>query len=201
MVENLFSIQFVAVTTTFFLLMDGLGNIPLFLSLLRSVPPKRIKKIILREAVIALLVMLLFSLCGQFVLHHLGIQNQSIQIAGGIILFIIALKMIFTNEYEKPNHPPIKEPFIVPLAIPLIAGPSVLATIMVYSDNDEIKNILWISIFTAWLFTTIILLLSAPIRKLLGERGLSAVEKLMGLMLTLIAVQLFLDGLHAFLLS
>ena len=198
MIEQIISVKFVTVTVTFFLLMDGLGNIPIFVSLLKNLSPKRQVFIIARESLIALVAMLFFALCGDFVLKHLGIKNQTIQIAGGIILFMIAIKMIFSNsnhdiELEKD------EPFIVPLAIPLVAGPSVLATIMIYSKDPLIQTIVIPSVVVAWLFTTVILLLSTPIKSFLGEKGIVAVEKLMGLILTLIAVQLFLDGLYTFL--
>ncbi|NDE63581.1 MAG: NAAT family transporter [Chlamydiae bacterium] len=200
MLDELLSIRFISVTITFFLLMDGPGNIPIFLSLLRQVPPKRQAYIIARELVIALLIMFFFAFCGNYVLDHLGIENQTIQMAGGIILFMIAIKMVF-GTLEEPEIKHHKEPLIVPLAVPLVAGPSILATIMVYSKDIEIQNIVPFSIVAAWILTTLILLLATPIQRILGERGIIALEKLMGLVLTLIAVQLFLDGLYTFLNS
>ncbi len=197
MLDQLLSIPFVSVTVTFILLMDGPGNIPIFLSVLKQYPPKKQLMIIFRELVIALIIMFLFALCGSYVLGHLGIQNPSIQIAGGILLFIIAYRMIFSSgDMESPN---LKgEPFIVPLAVPMIAGPAVLAATMVFSKDPELNGVLLISIFIAWVFTTLILLLACPISQLLGERGILAVEKIMGLVLTLLAVQLFLDGFYSF---
>ena len=197
MLDEILSIQFISLTITFFLLMDGPGNIPIFLSLLKQLPPKKQAYIISRELVIALLIMYFFAFCGNYVLNHLGIENQTIQIAGGIILFMIALKMVF-GTLEEPELKNQKEPLVVPLAVPLVAGPSVLATIMVYSKDIDVQNILPFSIFAAWILTTVILLLATPIQKLLGDRGIVALEKLMGLILTLIAVQLFLDGLYTF---
>ncbi len=197
MLDQIFTIPFVSLTVTFILLMDGPGNIPIFLSVLKQFPPRRQLIIIARELVIALIIMFFFALCGSYVLGHLGIQNPSIQIAGGILLFIIGLQMIFS--FGDIQNPKLKgEPFIVPLAVPMIAGPAVLAAIMVFSENPELKSVLLISIFLAWIITTLILLLACPLSKLLGEKGLLALEKLMGLILTLLAVQLFLDGFYSF---
>jgi|688.fasta_scaffold690854_1 MarC family membrane protein len=196
MLDKVLSIQFVSVTVTLILLMDGLGNIPIFLALLKQLSPRRQLAVIARELVIALIIMFFFAFCGNYVLNHLGIQNQSIQIAGGIILFIIALKMIFSPQDEE-KYKVKEEPFIVPLAVPMVAGPTVLAAIMVFSKDPEIQDVLLIAIFLAWIITTSILFLSTPISRVLGNRGILAIEKLMGLILTILAVQLFLDGFSA----
>jgi MarC family membrane protein len=197
MLEKIFTVEFVSITVTLILLMDGPGNIPIFLAVLKELPPKRQTIVIARELLFALLIMFFFAFCGHYVLNHLGIQTQSIQIAGGIILFIIALKMIFSSNSE--NTYTLKgEPMIVPLAVPMVAGPAVLAAIMVFSKDPDTKDLLLCSVFLAWLVTTLILLLSAPISWLLGEKGIMAVEKLMGLILTILAVQLFFEGFTQF---
>ena len=182
----------------FFLLLDPIGNVPVFLSVLRGVPPKRVKKIIFRELVIALGFILFFFLVGESILKAMDIQEYTLKISGGVILFLIAIRMIFNDETPAQEKEVITEPFIVPLAVPMIAGPAVLAAIMVFSENPELKSVLLISIFLAWIITTLILLLACPLSKLLGEKGLLALEKLMGLILTLLAVQLFLDGFYSF---
>ncbi len=198
MLEKIFTEEFVSVTVTLILLMDGPGNIPIFLAVLKELPPKRQTIVIARELIFALLIMVFFAFCGHYILNHLGIQTQSIQIAGGIILFIIALKMIFSS-YSESTYTPRGEPLIVPLAVPMVAGPAVSAAIMVFSKDPDTKDLLLYSIISAWLVTTLVLLLSAPISWFLGEKGLLALEKLMGLVLTILAVQLFFEGFTQFL--
>ena len=183
-----------------FLLMDSIGNVPIFISVLKDVDPERQKRIIFRELVIALFIIVLFNFVGDALLTFLNVSLPTIQISGGIILFLIALKMIFPSAHDANNLPQIdKEPFIVPLAMPLVAGPAVLATIMLYSGQDkgETWSIL-AAIFIAWIASTAILLSSTLWKRLLGQRGLIACERLMGLVLTLIAVQMFLEGVQVF---
>jgi multiple antibiotic resistance protein len=131
-------------------------------------------------------------------MRFLNVQNDTIQIAGGIILFLICLKMIFPPSCDpSENLPHEAEPFIVPLAIPLIAGPSVLAAVMIYARQE--KNwVMLCAILLAWAVSLLVLLLSSHLKQILGWRGILAIERLMGLILTLIAVQMFLSGLAAF---
>jgi multiple antibiotic resistance protein len=178
--------------------MDPIGNIPLYLSFLKKVPEKRQKTVICRELLIALFIIVLFSFLGDALMKFLHIEHDTIQIAGGIILFIICLRMIFPpphNETETLPHD--AEPFIVPLAVPLVAGPSVLAAVMIYAKQESSFTMLG-AILIAWLASLIILLGSSYLRKLLGWRGILAMERLMGLILILIAVQMFLSGLSCF---
>jgi multiple antibiotic resistance protein len=180
-----------------FLLMDSIGNIPLFLAILKDIPRKRQTQIILRELVIALVVMVLFNYLGDFLLNALQVTQYSVLISGGIILFLIALKMIFPVKSEgEAATTGEKEPFIVPLAIPLVAGPAVLAAIILYSRQESGTII---AIIAAWIVTTLILLSSTFLNKILGRRGILACERLMGLILTMVAIQMFLEGLAQFL--
>jgi multiple antibiotic resistance protein len=180
-----------------FLLMDSIGNIPLFLAILKDIPRKRQTQIILRELVIALVVMVLFNYLGDFLLNALQVTQYSVLISGGIILFLIALKMIFPVKSESEAATTgEKEPFIVPLAIPLVAGPAVLAAIILYSRQESGTII---AIIAAWIVTTLILLSSTFLNKILGRRGILACERLMGLILTMVAIQMFLEGLAQFL--
>lgn len=180
-----------------FLLMDSIGNIPLFLAILKDIPRKRQTQIILRELVIALVIMVLFNYLGDFLLDALQVTQYSVLISGGIILFLIALKMIFPVKSEGETTPTgEKEPFIVPLAIPLVAGPAVLAAIILYSRQESGTII---AIIAAWIVTTLILLSSTFLNKILGRRGILACERLMGLILTMVAIQMFLEGLAQFL--
>ncbi len=185
----------------FFLLMDPIGNVPIFISILKDIDPVRQRKIIIRELIIALIIIIIFNFIGDALLKFLNVTMPTILISGGIILFLIALKMIFPVKRDpEVNSSHNKEPFIVPLAMPLVAGPAVLAAVMLYSGQHENKpTILLGSIIIAWAASTIILLSSSFWKKLLGWRGLIACERLMGLILTLIAVQMFLEGVDLFL--
>lgn len=183
-----------------FLLMDPLGNVPLFIALLKDLKPARQRVIILREMVIALLVIILFSFIGDLLLDLLKVQYYTIMISGGIILFLIAIRMVFPQPKEKNGTDYGKEPLVVPLAIPLVAGPAVLAAVILYSHKYEaLTSVLGIVI--AWIFSTLILLSATSLKRVLGPRGILACERLMGLLLTLIAVQLFMEGMTAYLAS
>ena len=185
---------------TLALVMDPLGNVPLFLSVLKDVPQERRFKVILRELVIALAVMLLFLFAGERVLNLLGLQQEAIAIAGAIILFLIAIRMIFPSPHGIMGETPEGEPFIVPLAIPAIAGPSVLAIAMLLVSNDPARMLEWtIALICAWLATSVVLLASPLLLRALGNRGLIASERLMGMVLVIIAVQMFFDGVGKFL--
>jgi multiple antibiotic resistance protein len=191
--------KILAMAFSLFLLMDSIGNIPLFISILKDIPRKRQGQIILREMLIALGVMVLFNYLGDFLLSALQVTQYSVLISGGIILFLIALKMIFPVQQGSEAAPRgEKEPFIVPLAIPLVAGPAVLAAIILYSRQDSGTII---AIIAAWVVTTLILMSSTFLNKILGHRGILACERLMGLILTMVAIQMFLEGLAQFLLA
>jgi multiple antibiotic resistance protein len=188
-----------AIAFSLFLLMDSIGNIPLYISFLKRIPAKRQWKIILREMVIALLIIILFYFLGSGLLEFLSINQYTIQMAGGIILFMICLKMVFPSTSAEENLPHEVEPFIVPLAVPLVAGPAVLAAVIIYSKQETNTLIMIGAIFIAWAASLIILLGSPFLNKILGWRGIVAIERLMGLVLSLIAIQMFLNGLAAFL--
>lgn len=192
---ELFSIAF-----PLFLLMDPVGNVPLFISILKNVDASRQKKVILREMLIALGVIILFNFVGEFLLAFLHIEQSTLLISGGIILFIISIKLIFPESSPSPEPDAIgMEPFVVPLAIPLVAGPAVLAAVMLYSYKQTNP---WISIgaiLLAWGASTPILMASVYLKEKLGTRGLIACERLMGLLLVLISTQMFLGGIRLFL--
>jgi multiple antibiotic resistance protein len=181
-----------------FLLMDSIGNVPIFISLLKEINPARQRKIIFRELLIALFVMIIFYFLGDGLLRALNVNLQTVMISGGVILFLIALRMIFPTEKALEGNGKNKDPFIVPLAIPLVAGPGVLASIMLYAHTSTLSwTIVLGAIFLAWIPTALILISSSWLQRLLGKRVLAACERLMGLILTLIAVQMFLEGLKS----
>jgi multiple antibiotic resistance protein len=179
--------------------MDPLGNIPMFLSILNSVNPHRRKRIILRETFIALIILTIFLFFGKFILEGMQISENALSIAGGIILFLISIRMIFPHEDHETRSKQIGEPFIVPLAIPLVAGPSTMTLVMLLANQQPHHLSLWfLALLIAWSITTIILVFAENLRKILGERGLTAIERLMGMILTTMAVQMFLTGIQQF---
>ncbi len=186
-------------TFSLFLLMDSVGNVPLFISILKGIPQKRQIVIIFRELLIALLVMITFHFVGDALLSALQIQQYAVLVSGGIILFLLSLKMIFPVGHDPDTDIKDKEPFVVPLAIPLVAGPAVLAAIILYSRQQPDTYITMTAIVLAWAVSTIILLSSAFLQKILGKRGILATERLMGLILTMMSVQMFLEGFGQFL--
>ncbi|NGX27683.1 MAG: hypothetical protein K940chlam6_01621 [Chlamydiae bacterium] len=188
-----------ALALSLFLLMDSVGNVPIFLSILKEIEPKRQRFIIFRELIIALVIIIAFYFIGDALLAFLHISQSAVLISGGIILFVIGIKLVFPTKEKAFEYEEGQEPFLVPLAVPLVAGPAVLATVILYSHQ---KIPIWIclgAILIAWLATTIILLSSVHLKRILGDRGLAACERFTGLLLIMIAVQMFLNGLQHFL--
>ena len=184
-----------AAATLLFLVMDPLGNIPLFLSVLKQVPEERRRLVLRRELLIAYLVLLIFLVLGPYILSFLQVSQEAIRIGGGIVLFLIAIKMVFPQEGGLLGKTPDGEPFIVPLAIPLIAGPSSLAMIMLMRKSAEDQWLdMWLAVTAAWVVSALILLALRRLYVLLGERGLIAIERLMGMVLIIMAVQMLLEG-------
>lgn len=182
-----------------FLIMDPVGNISILLRTLNNVPTGQHQWVIVREMLVALFVMLLFYFIGEVLLNFLGISETTVRLSSGAILFIAAIKIIFPNMGNvRDLVRKDEEPFIVPIAIPLVAGPSLLATIMLFAHLDLPDTALLLAMFLAWLAATIILLLSKQFYRLMGENGLIACEKVMGMVLVLLAIQRFLEGLKLF---
>lgn len=187
----------------FFLVMDPLGNVPIFLAVLDRVRPERRYWIVLRELLLALAIMFVFLVAGESILSFLHLRQESISIAGGIILFLIALKMIFPAARANwSDDPDDDEPFLVPLAVPLIAGPSLLAAILLWVTREPEHMGWWaLSLLIAWAAAAVILLAAPALKRVLGKRGLIALERLMGMVLVALAVQMFMDGVSDFLAS
>jgi multiple antibiotic resistance protein len=186
-------------TITLLLVMDPLGNIPVFLSVLNSVSSSRRKLLVLRETFIAFLILTAFLFFGKHILEGMRISAPALGIAGGIILFLIALRMIFPSGENGRITKQVGEPFIVPLAVPLIAGPSTMTMVMLLANQAPQHIGIWmLALFIAWLFCTLVLVFADVLRKILGDRGLIAVERLMGMILTTMAVQMFLTGMSEF---
>lgn len=187
---------FVSAAVLLFLVMDPLGNIPLFLSALKQVPAERLRRVILREMGFALAILMLFLFLGGQMLRLLGLSQAALSAAGGIILMIIALRMVFPSRETSLHEEVQAEPFIVPLAIPYIAGPSALATVLLLMSREPDRWMEWTgALLLAWGLCLPIMLLATRLRQRLGERGLIAIERLMGLILVTIAVEMLLGGI------
>ena len=183
-----------------FLILDPLGNVPVFLSVLKPLPPHRQRVVLVRELLIALAVLMAFLWGGKYALELMHLRQESVAIAGGIVLFLIGIRMIFPRPEGLLGELPDGEPFIVPLAIPLIAGPSGMAAVMLMGSNEPHRLDEWsLALLLAWAATAAILLCAPLLYRLLGRRALSAVERLMGMLLVAISVQMLLDGLSAYL--
>jgi MarC family membrane protein len=191
--------SFASAVVILLLVMDPIGNIPLFVALLKHVDPARRARIVVRECAIAFAVLMLFVVTGTLILDLLGLSGPSLHIAGGVILFLIALRMIFRRPEGVFGDAIEGEPFIVPLAIPSIAGPTAIATVVLLVSQAPQRMLEWSAVVVIATLVTLILLLAAErIAKLVGERGLLAFERLMGLILTAIAVEMLLRGIEAF---
>lgn len=181
--------------------MDPLGNVLVFTTLLKDVDSRRWPAVMVRENLVALIVLLLFLLFGPTVMGVLHIQAAALGFAGGIVLFMVSLEMIFPGRRASLYEPASEgEPFIVPLAIPLIAGPSTMAVLMLMASQQPTRRADWaIALLIAWSCGLVVLLLANRLRLLLGPRGLLAIERLMGMVLLVLGVQMLLNGLQAFL--
>lgn len=182
-------------TLTLVLVIDPFGNLAGFHSILSTCPPEKRLPTLVRELLIALIALLLFLFGGPYVMKLLHLQTPSLGISGAILLFIIALGMVFPSK-SLLTEEESQDPFIVPLAIPLIAGPSAFILLLLYSQRYH-SQLFTITLATliAWLFSAIVLLLSSLLMRFLGKKGTRALERLMGMILIILAVQMFLDGL------
>jgi len=193
-------VTIVSAALLLFLILDPLGNIPVFLSLLRGIPPQRQRLVLARELLIALAVLMLFLWCGKYALDLMHLRQESVSIAGGIVLFLIGIRMIFPPPEGLMGEIPDGEPFIVPMAIPMVAGPSGMAAVMLMGSQEPDRMGAWsLALLLAWAATAAILFSATLLYKRLGSRALIAVERLMGMLLVAISVQMLLDGIAAYL--
>jgi multiple antibiotic resistance protein len=177
--------------------MDPLGHVKPFISYLEDLPARRQKIIIFREMVIALIVILFFNFVGDHIFHLLQITQVTVYISSAIILFLVAIKILFSRDNLWEKKKAGDEPYLVPLAIPMIAGPALLATVMLYAATEKEIHMLT-AIMISWILSSIILLSSRTLVRLFGQSGLTACEKLMGMILVLLSIQRFLEGIVLF---
>jgi multiple antibiotic resistance protein len=183
-----------------FLVMDPLGNVPLFLPALKHVAPERRRYVVMREAFLALAVLIVFLFTGRLILELLHISEPALSTAGGVILLLIAIRMIFPTADKSLREEVAGEPFLVPLAIPYIAGPSALATELLLISREPEKWHYWLlALIIAWTLSTVILYFASGMSHLLGENGLVAMERLMGMVLITISVEMLMSGIQKFL--
>ena len=195
-------IEISSAAVTLFLVMDPIGNVPVFNAILSNLDEKRRTRVVARELLIALFILLSFLLAGNAILAFLGLSQSSLNIAGGVLLFIISLRMIFPAPHNNDDEKMEDDPFIVPLAVPLTAGPSTIAVLLLLSSNQPDRLIEWsVALFMAWLGATVILLSSPQLLKIIGKRGSRALERLMGMVLVILATQMLLNGIRDFIES
>lgn len=190
----------ISVTVLLFLIIDPLGNLPIFMSTLKHLDERRRRIVLIRELLIALLIMLIFLFSGKQILEFLNVRTETVSISGGIILFLMAINMIAPSQEENNSgFSKDEEPFLVPLAIPLLAGPSILAALMLLSNkHPNSLSYLVIALLIAWGISSAILLMSSLFLRLIGAKGVNVLEKLMGLILIMLSTQMLLDGILAY---
>lgn len=182
----------IGIAFSIFLVFNVIGNIPFFIAILKPYPEKRKNQILLRELFIALSILFAFAYFGDHIMHFLGITTGIVGVAGGILLFLIALTMIFPK--HEIGGAPQHEPFIVPIAVPIMSGPGTITAVMVYSHQVPTMWHLALAIFLAWVPSLIIVMAASYIKYLVGEKGLIAFERFGGLLISLIAVQMISTG-------
>ncbi len=189
----------VSATILLVLVLDPFGNLPIVLSLLAKVPPERRSRVILRESIFAFVILLAFMAGGRTFMRWLQLSDVSLTIAGGIILFLISLRMVFPSKDGIFGEVPGGEPFLVPLAVPSIAGPSALATVMLMTSRDPTQLLTWVSALTiAMAIGTAILLAAPTLQRVLGTQAVIAFERLMGMLLTALSVEMLMGGVSAY---
>lgn len=181
-----------------FLIMDPIGNISSYLSMVEKIPERRQAWVAFREMLIALGAMLIFCLLGETIFNYLNLSEASLHFSAGVILFLVAIKVLFLSPTSPRANLPKEEPFIIPLAIPLIAGPALLATIMLYAHLDETPWNMLGAILVSWVAASLVLAAAAPIKRTIGDNGLLACERLIGMLLIILGVQRFLIGVEEF---
>lgn len=177
-----------------FLIANPTGNCPAIVALIKDFDLETQNRIMRREWLLSLGFAFFFLLIGESFLSLLGIATYAVTIAGGVLLLFVALFMIFPREEETKDIALRKEPCLVPIATPLIAGPSLMAALMIYSKQSIPFSVITISLFIAWVIVGVVLLASPYMLRYLGKRGLMAFEQLMGMVVCMLAVQLMVKG-------
>lgn len=183
----------------FFIVTNPLGNCPTIIALIKDHTIREQQRILFREAMFSMLLAIFFLFLGETFLKYLSIQNFALTISGGILLFVVALRMIFVNRDENASRGPKQEPFIVPIATPLLSGAGLLTMIMLYSKQENNDFKILIAILVAWIGVTTVLVTAPYLQLFLGKRGLAALEQLMGMLLAMMAIEMIVQGSSLFL--
>ncbi len=190
----------ISAATTLFLILDPMGNVPIFLSVLDKVEPERRRKVLIRELLIAFVILNLFLFFGRYILSAMHISEPALSFSGGILLFLIAIRMIFPRSDKREGRSQDDEPFIVPLAVPLIAGPSAMAMVILFTTREPERMLTWfLALLLAWFASSTVLFFGEFLRRVMKPRLMVALERLMGMILTTMAIQMLLTGVENFL--
>jgi len=199
---NSWTTPFVSAFILLLLVLDPLGSLPVFIPVMRQVAPQRRRWVAMREVGIAFGVLFAFMFLGEGFLRVMRLSERSLEVAGGVILLMVAIRMIFSHEGGVYGTPEGKEPLIFPLAVPLLAGPSAMATVLLLASRQPERMLTWVgALASAMGVSLLVLLLCDRIRRWVGDSVVAAVEKLMGLVLTAIAVEMILAGLKRYFLG
>lgn len=187
-----------AITLVLFIIMDPVGNIASYLHMVKNLTPQKQRYVLVREMLIALCAMIAVYFLAEFIFKYVEVTETTARLASGAILFIIAIKILFPASNSLRANLPQEEPFVVPLAIPLIAGPALMATILLYANLDHNLWHMLAAIVIAWVAALIVLLSGPLLYRILGNNGLGACEKLIGMVLVMLAIQRFMEGVYLF---
>ncbi|WP_195155552.1 MarC family protein [Candidatus Protochlamydia phocaeensis] len=183
----------------FFIVTNPIGNCPTIIALIKDHTIREQQKILFREAIFSMILAIFFLFLGETFLSNLNIQNYALTVSGGILLFLVALKMIFSNRTDTKTDQPKQDPFIVPIATPLLSGAGLLTMIMLYSKQESNDLKILFAILIAWIGVTGVLVAAPYLQVFLGKRGLAALEQLMGMLLAMIAMEMIVQGSSLFL--
>jgi multiple antibiotic resistance protein len=195
--QKKFNMSTLSLALSLFFIMNSIGSIPLFVAILGKFSPKKQRHIIFRELLIAFLILVLFAFFGERILSALGISQPVVGIGGGTVLFLISIAMIFPKKND-PLENKRNDPFVVPLAMPLIAGPGAITTVMIYADQIDNGFYMLAAILIAWIPSLLILLSASNLKNILGTKGLNALQRLGGMLICLMAVQMVATGIVQF---
>ena len=190
--------SFLFYTTVLFLIIDPFGKINQLQALMQNIPAKKRKTVLLREMIFALILMVVVNFLGEFIFNVLELSRTTLSLAAGVILFLVAIKILFPALGGKSAPIGDEEPYVVPIAIPLIAGPSLLATIVLFANLEPVFILTLASIFLAWGLALLVFFAGPYIQRILGNNGLVAIERLMGMILMLLAIQRLAEGIQLF---
>jgi multiple antibiotic resistance protein len=187
-------VSLIQLAMIFFIVTNPIGNSPTIIALIKNHSIRDQQKILLRESLFSMLLAIFFLFLGETFLKCLKIENYGLTTSGGILLFLVSLKMIFSDRSEEQSSKPKIEPFIVPIATPLLSGAGLLTMIMLYAKQEQNDWKIFFAILLAWLGVTAVLVSAPYLQIFLGKRGLAALEQLMGMLLAMIAMEMIVQG-------